>query len=300
MCLIAFAGAGMVNCSDDDEPGDGAKSVEEMVDERYPGATDVTSGSENGLVKATFLYNGEENVGWLTGGGEWVMTQSKIAYEGLPSAVKSSFEGSEYANYPQNAVYKYDLEAGETTYVLSLIKDSRPTNLWYRENGELYRTAENIFKEQVPVVITEEQQKVLDEKYPNASILEARLTDRDIPEIEDEIVGDPVYSGQIRINIMDNGVYKEIIFNHNTWIRARWRFCAAPECLSDEVKEIIEEMFHNAVGFGNITISDTAIYDDLPNSNAWNYYNVVDKDTGMRAFVFIDPAGTVRPGSIVY
>lgn len=300
VCLIAFVGVSMTNCSDDDTYDDGAKSREELLEERFPGVADVTWSTENGLNKAEFLYDDEGTVTWFNDEGVWAMTQRKVGYDGLPAAVRNSFESGEYKDYPQNALYQFHFEGGENTYAICLVKDSRPTNLYYRENGELYRVGESIFRTYVPIILSETQQKAMNEKYPNAILLEARLADKDIPEIEDEIMSDLKSNGKIRINIVDGGIYKEVVFNKDKWEVTRWRFPFSFDTASNELKETFENLMADIADMENTTISETAIHEEWPDTNPWDLYYVVDENGEVRGVISIDPEGTTSPSLYIF
>ena len=296
VCLIAFVGVSMANCSDDDTYDDGAKSREELLEERFPGVADVTWSTENGLNKAEFLYDDEETVTWFNDEGVWAMTQRKVGYDGLPAAVRNSFESGEYKDYPQNALYHFHFEGGENTYAISLVKDSSPTNLYYRENGELYRVGESIFRTYVPIILSETQQKAMNEKYPNAILLEARLADKDIPDLKNEThktIGD---EGDIRVNIIHDGVYKEVCFNGSNWTVTTYRTQINYESLDESIKDLVEEKLY-LIPTPNCSVSENIIYQERPKTDYYIFF-VFDPDGEWHGLINVALDGSSAGSSI--
>ena len=96
----------------------------------------------------------------------------------------------------------------------------------------------------------------MDEKYPNAILLEARLADKDIPEIEDEIMSDLKSNGKIRINIVDGGIYKEVVFNKDMWEEAGLTEEDKPETF-EEFKEVCQKI--KDAGYNPLTCNSDSV-----------------------------------------
>ncbi len=65
-----------------------------------------------------------------------------VAYEDLPRAIQESFESSDYANADQKTVEKLQTARQGTLYELEVKMQGqeRARELYYKENGELFRS----------------------------------------------------------------------------------------------------------------------------------------------------------------
>ena len=71
---------------------------------------------EDGYYVADFYDDRYETEAWFTPGGEWVMTETDIPYAALPQAVKTAFEGSEYADWRVDDADQVERRDMETLY----------------------------------------------------------------------------------------------------------------------------------------------------------------------------------------
>lgn len=106
--LAAAAVLGLSSCSKDDNGGPGPGEVSQAVmasfEARYPGATDVTWRVSGDYAVANFKSSattyaataGESNAWFANLSGEWAMTETGIAFTGLPQAVQEGFNASKY------------------------------------------------------------------------------------------------------------------------------------------------------------------------------------------------------------
>ena len=136
------------------------------------------------------------------------MTESDIPFESLPEAVKTSFNASEYARWRKEDVDKVERADMETIYVIEVEQGNQEMDLYYTEDGNLFKAVpDNDSDNYLPTSLPEEIKNFINQTYDNAPIIDM--------EIE---------LGFIEVEIWDNNRKKEVIFaaKDNKWQLTTW------------------------------------------------------------------------------
>ena len=136
------------------------------------------------------------------------MTESDIPFESLPEAVKTSFNASEYAQWRKEDVDKVERADMETIYVIEVEQGNQEMDLYYTEDGNLFKAVpDNDSDNYLPTSLPEEIKNFINQTYDNAPIIDM--------EIE---------LGFIEVEIWDNNRKKEVIFaaKDNKWQLTTW------------------------------------------------------------------------------
>ncbi len=198
---------------------------------RFPNAANVKWETKSGYYVADF-YDGYKASAWFTRDGKWQMTETDIPYNALPQTVKTSFESSEYASWKRDDIDKLERAGVETVFVIEVEKQNQEVDLYYSADGTLIKSIvdtddDNI--EHLPVQLTEAMKNFINEKYPNARIMEV--------DVEDD--RNDWDSGYTEVDIMHNGISKDVLFDQTgNWYSTSWevRQNELPEAVSSTLK----------------------------------------------------------------
>lgn len=177
MLLLALGAAwGLQSCdNNDDESIPVPAELQNAFSSKYPNVAHVEWETKAGYYVADF-YDGYEASAWFTKDGKWKMTETDIPYTALPTPVKKTFEASKYATWKKDDVDKVERESYETVYVIEVENKAEEVDLYYSEDGTLIKEvvdADNDKEDQyLPVQLTDAMKNFINEKYPNATILE--------------------------------------------------------------------------------------------------------------------------------
>ncbi|WP_270516607.1 PepSY-like domain-containing protein [Sanguibacteroides sp. AM78-02pH3A] len=175
---------------------------------KYPDAQHVEWEIKNNYNVAEFRNNGIKTETWINSSGIWYMTESDIPFESLPEAVKTSFNASEYAQWRKEDVDKVERADMETIYVIEVEQGNQEMDLYYTEDGNLFKAVpDNDSDNYLPTSLPEEIKNFINQTYDNAPIIDM--------EIE---------LGFIEVEIWDNNRKKEVIFaaKDNKWQLTTW------------------------------------------------------------------------------
>ena len=174
---------------------------------KYPSANRVEWEVKNTYQVAEFHINFIEAEAWFNNDGQWVMTESNVRYSSLPVVIRNSFESGEYGKWEVEDVDKLERTGMETIYIIEVELGEQEDALHYLENGTLVKTlmdndSRGYQPESAPQVVLQ----FIRQKYPQANIVEI---DQD--------------KGLLKIDIIDNQIMKEVVFNHqNQWVVTTW------------------------------------------------------------------------------
>jgi len=174
---------------------------------QYPSAKRVEWEVKNTYQVAEFYVGSTEFEAWFDNDGKWIMTESDIKYNSLPVVIRNSFESGEYAKWKVEDIDKLERAGMETLYIIEVELGEQEIDLHYLENGTLVKTVtdkdhQGYLPENAPQTVL---QFIL-QKYPQARIV----------EVDQE-------KGLLKIDIADNRIMKEVIFNHNNeWVVTTW------------------------------------------------------------------------------
>lgn len=188
----------------------------------FPGATDVTWTINGNYAIASFDWNGSRSnnstdyTAWFEKNtAEFMMHEYDISFSSLPQTVRNAFNESVYSKSP----WKYENEVDViirkadklTLYIIEAEKEEKGTetevDLYYSEEGvlvkEIFDAYENPdFTELLPSQPTNDIYSLIEEKYPEAKII----------EIDNE-------DGYIEVEFIRNNTKHEAIFtSKNEWI----------------------------------------------------------------------------------
>lgn len=221
--------------NNDDESIDVPVELQNAFSSKYPNAANVKWENKSGYYVADF-YDGYEASAWFTQDGKWKMTETDIPYDALPQAVKTSFETSEYKSWKIDDVDKLEREGFETVYVIEVENQNQEMDLYYSVNGELIKSVadtDNDKDEYLPVQLTDVMKNVINERYPNAKIMEV--------DVENDR-NDWDY-GYTEVDIIHNGISKDVLFNQSgNWYSTSW------EVRKNELPDTVNNTIDNQYG----------------------------------------------------
>lgn len=235
--LLALSAAwSLYSCdNNDDESITVPVELQNAFSSKYPNAANVKWESKSGYYIADF-YDGYEASAWFTQDGKWKMTETDIPYDALPQAVKTSFEASEYKSWKIDDVDKLEREGFETVYVIEVENQNQEMDLYYSVNGELIKSVvdtDNDKDEYLPVQLTDVMKNLINERYPNAKIMEV--------DVENDR-NDWDY-GYTEVDIIHNGISKNVLFDQSSnWYSTSW------EVRKNELPDTVNNTIDNQYG----------------------------------------------------
>ena len=174
---------------------------------KYPSAKRVEWEVKNTYQVAEFHIGFTEAEAWFDNNGQWVMTESDVKYSSLPVVIRNSFESGEYGKWKVEDVDKLERSGMETIYIIEAELGEQEVALHYLENGTLVKTLmDNDGRGYQPESAPQAVLQFIQQKYPQANIVEI---DQD--------------KGLLKIDIIDQQIMKEVVFNHqNQWVVTTW------------------------------------------------------------------------------
>lgn len=265
--LLASAGLGLTGCDDDSMTV--APEVESAFTTRYPDAGRVEWDLEDGYYVAEFYDDRYETEAWFTPGGEWVMTETDIPYGALPQAVKTAFEGSEYAAWRVDDVDKVERRDMETLYVLEVEYGHQEADLYYSGDGVLVKTVADGNGGQgsyLPPSFSDTMRDFIETRYPGARIVEVDWE-----------------NGLMEVDIVHENRGKEVLFTSGgEWVSTSWDVR-----LADVPQAAKEAALAAYAGY----LLDDADYVETP---AGDYYDLeLEKNGSPDVHVRVTAEGTV-------
>lgn len=247
-------------------PSKPAGSVENWLQEKYPGARIVDLDNEDGGIEVEFIYNKLKYEALLSVNNEWIYT--KIDYNRntsvLPAGVVSAIN-QEYPSYVIDDVEFYESVKGNF-YSVEIENDAldHDMELFFDKDGN--KTVKPDFSDSIGGGLTVDAaiQNVLDEKYPKAVVLEKDYDD-----------------GLLELEIRHDGVEKDVYFNgRNEWVRTEYELTEAQ--LPEKISNFISD---NYSGF---RVEDAGVV-ELPSGMTYE----VEIESGNREYkLFFDKNGT--------
>lgn len=274
--LIAFVagliGLGLYGC--DNEEGTSLPTVPSEIEtafsEKYPGRKVAGWSVKDKYYVAKFDNDRYDAEAWFASDGNWLMTETDLPYDALPSDVKIAFEGSKYAKWQVDDVDKLERKDMETVYVIEVESGSQEMDLYYNVKGILVKEipdSEDDSDDYLPSEIDKGILSFIEERYPGARIIE---TDREADFIE--------------IDIIHEHKGKELLFTiAGVWISTSW------DVLRDDVpSNVIEMVLGNYAGYEIDDIEYTCTQTE-------NYYLFELEKGEQNKYVKVKEDGTILP-----
>ena len=234
MLALGVCGAAMESCDDDDDNLNVPEKLQSAFSQKYPEASPKWKTRSNYYI-ADFHGRNYESEAWFTSGAVWLMTETDLPHASLPEAVKNAFKNSEYGQWSLDDVDMLVREGMEPVYVLEVEQGPREMDLYYNAEGILIKAVEDSeddSEDYLPIELPEGVKNFLQEKYAASKIVE---TDRE--------------HGQLEVDIIHDGVAKEVLFDNNgNWLSTSWEI--STDTLPEAVKTAIrQEINDNYVGY---------------------------------------------------
>ena len=207
------------SCDDDNEPVPGYVSTETRTafGERFPSAKDVEWERNGDYMVVDFREGRTEKEAWFDNQGNWFLTETDIAYDQLPEAVKSSFQSSDYSSWRVDDVDYIERADMADLYVLDVESGELDADLHYSADGILVKVIGDLADgsgntgntgggtgDLIPSQPSSAIEEYIQTNYPNARIIEIDREDR----------------GYTEVDIINEGVLLELLFDEGgAWVQ---------------------------------------------------------------------------------
>lgn len=209
--LPALLGILFLSCdNDDDQKVVVPSEVQNAFKTLYPSAKNLSWEDKNGYKVAEFkTSNNEEANAWFDNSGSWYMTETDIAFNNLPQAVKTAFQGGEYKTWQIDDIDLLEKKGLESVYIIEVEQQEREADLHYTADGLLIKVITDNSSsnhEYRPEIVTTAIETFIQQKYPQARIVE---TERE--------------GNRTEVDIIHNSLAKEVCFDtNNNWLYTSW------------------------------------------------------------------------------
>ena len=212
--------------SDDERPYEPETVVQVTFKNMFPDATQVQWEPKLGYSVAEFYDGGEEKKAWFNTDGEWLLTETDLAYADLPDAVVNAIAGSKYAGWKKDDVSYLERKDMESVYVVEVEQGEQELDLYYSPEGALLKVVTDGSNDHnaVPTPVNENILKVVNELYPSAKILEIDVEQN---RIEVDLVQE------------DRLPFTMILDKDYNWVQSEWdaAWSRVPQTVKDAVTE---------------------------------------------------------------
>jgi hypothetical protein len=114
--------------------------VTSTFEKKYPEAKKVSWKDNITNFEANFILNDVETSAKFNKKGEWLVTEKKVEYVGLPEAVQDGFSKSKYADWEVKKVVMVDESDRELVYRILVRKnDVQKRYLFFKADGKLLK-----------------------------------------------------------------------------------------------------------------------------------------------------------------
>lgn len=176
MLAMGMLSLSIQSCDDDDDDNNAPEKWENAFVQKFGNETHSWSTRGANYV-ATFNQDNKEKEAWFDANGEWLMTETDITYESLPTAVKTAFEALEtYKGWTRDDVDMLERKGMETVYVIEVEKGKEEMDLYFDAKGNLLKEIadkEDNSEDYLPSALPESVLKVLQDKYNGYKLLDA-------------------------------------------------------------------------------------------------------------------------------
>lgn len=247
IALLLAAGIIMTGCNQKKQYRPDARIVNSM-NNKYPQATKVEWEQKQGYFSAEFRENGMETEAWFDKNGKWLMTETKLKYNMLPQAIRTNFEAGIYSKWKKDGIDKIERSGMQPVYIIEVEKEGQDTDLYYSEKGILVKTLNHADPNRVKgfLPVSADIREILKQKYPDANII----------DIETK-------NGMQEIDILENGISKEVVFHNNTWKST------SREVSKAEVPTVVMDAYRHSE-YGKYRIDDIYFF-ETPESSYYRF-----------------------------
>lgn len=249
-----------------------AGDIENWLEGKYQGARIVDIDNEDGGIEVEFVYKGLKHEALLTMGNKWVYT--KIDYRGdktkLPADAMSFIEGKHGHLFTDFDIEQYECadEAKNFFKVEIELVGELEYEYYFDYTGKL--TEKPDFSEYVGggLIVDAAVQKVLDEKYPKAVVVEKDYDD-----------------GLLEFEIRHDGKKKDVYFT----VRKEWvytKYDLKSDQLLDNIKDYINK------NYADYKIDDAEV---IENAKGITYIVEVEGRFGKESKLMFDVDGNFIP-----
>ena len=168
----------MQSCDDDDEDAPVSEQLEKAFTNEFGNVAHNWSTRGTNHV-ASFNQDNTEKEAWFDANGVWLMTETDIAYDALPAAVKQAFEAlTQYEGWKRDDVDMLERKGMEKVYVIEIEKGKEELDLYFDINGNLLKEVAdkdddsfNYLPSELPATVAQ----LLNEKYAGYKLLEVEV-----------------------------------------------------------------------------------------------------------------------------
>lgn len=207
--MFALGALVFTACDDDDNRLQVPEAVQGAFTQKYGNETRVEWDMEKQYAVAEFWKDNREHDAWFTMDGAWLMTEVDYGRQiaDLPQSVQDGFNASQYAQWTIDDIDKIERNNYEDVYKIEVEQGKQEMDLYFDVTGNLFKEVvdgnddrnEGMLPSQMPAAI----QSVIDEKYPNARIVDFELE-----------------RGQYEVELVYNNQSIEMIFDGEyNWVR---------------------------------------------------------------------------------
>ncbi|WP_455629107.1 PepSY-like domain-containing protein [Parabacteroides chinchillae] len=212
VCTIVLAAGLLMSCDDNNDKGLEwvSETTQTAFTTQYPSAKSVGWEKRNTYLVADFKQDNKDTEAWYDNNGVWYMTETDIPFDALPSAVKTSFQQSEYKNWKVDDVDMIERKDMETVYVIEVEEGNTETDLYYSPDGILIKAVADVdtdddYEDFIPAQPAGNVEEYIKTTYPDARIIEIEK-EKDMTEVD----------------ILDGKVKRELLFKADgSWVQTK-------------------------------------------------------------------------------
>jgi len=116
------------------------EEVTAAFESKFPEAKRISWKDNLTNFEASFKLKGTETIAKFNAKGEWLVTEKKVEYIGLPPAVQDGFKKSKYSDWETKGVKMIDENDRELVYRILVKKnDVQRKYLYFNDDGKLLR-----------------------------------------------------------------------------------------------------------------------------------------------------------------
>lgn len=214
-CCVAFTVFTACGDDNDESPVAPNAALEKAFSDRYPEAGRPLWETKGTMAVAEFSIGGYEADAWFDTSGQWVLTETDVPFAALPEAVRKGVAESPYADWKVEDVDKLERPEAATVYRIEVEKGETEKDLYYDENGMLFKEVTDEQGENgttPPAQLPQAAKSRIEALYPGAVILEY--------EVEKQ---------GLEVDIVHDKRYKEVVFSADgaSWLFTEWDLAEA-------------------------------------------------------------------------